>query len=394
MHAGNPERSVAAPATAPTLLFLVTEDWYFVSHRLGLARRAQAAGYRVIVGTRFNADRALLADEGFTLYDIPFERSLRHPRADWRAWLTIRALLRRERPQLVHLVSLKPILLGALAWPAGAVLMAYTGLGYIFSSQDHLARLMRPLIVTLLRLCAARRRSWQLMQNDDDRALLDALRIGTPARTRVIAGSGVDLAHYPATPMPPAARPLVLLPARLLRDKGIHEFVAAAREVLTVHPALRFVLVGARDADNPAVVSAETLAAWQREGVIEWWGHRRDMPEVYAQASIVCLPSYREGLPKALLEAAACARPLIATDVPGCREICRHEETGLLVPPGDAPALAAAIRRLHEDRELAARLANGARARVAAHYTLDAIAGATLALYAQMCEPTPQGVEP
>lgn len=377
----------AGNACAPRLLFLVTEDWYFISHRLGLARRAREAGFEVIVGTRFNADRALLAAEGFTLCDIPFERSLRHPCADWRAWRAIRAVLARERPDVIHLVSLKPILLGGLAaraLPGSAVLMAFTGLGYIFSSGDALARAMRPWIVSALRRLAARAQCWLLLQNDDDRALLGARGIGVAARTCVIPGSGVDIEQFAESPLPPVSRPLVLLPARLLRDKGVHEFVEAARLVRAARPQVRFVLAGARDDDNPAVVPAAVLERWQRDGLVEWWGHRTDMADVYAQASIVCLPSYREGLPKALLEAAACARPLIATDVPGCREICRHEQTGLVVPAGNAEALAQAIVRLLDDPALATRLGSAARARVMREYTLDAIASATLALYARM----------
>ncbi len=374
-------------AQAPRLLFLVTEDWYFVSHRLGLARRARNAGYQVIVGTRFNADRSLLAAEGFTLYDIPFERSLRHPHADWRAWRSVRALLARERPDIIHLVSLKPILLGGLAARSQAncaVLLAFTGLGYIFSSGDWLARAIRPGLVLALRWLAKRARSWLLLQNEDDHALLGALGIGVPARTRVIAGSGVDIDQFSERALPPLTRPLVLLPARLLRDKGVYEFVEAARALRAEHPQARFVLAGARDEDNPAVVPAAMLDQWQHDGLIEWWGHRTDMADVYAQASIVVLPSYREGLPKALLEAAACGRPLIATDVPGCREICRHEHTGLLVSAGDPAALTAAIARLLDDAALAARLGAAARAHVLREYTLDAVADATLALYTQM----------
>lgn len=369
---------------ALTILYLVTEDWYFYSHRLGLARAAQTAGHRVVVGTRCNRQRAALEREGFTVVDLPFERSLRTPWRDLRAWWLIRRLLGALQPDIVHLVALKPTLLGGLALRSRRMvptLCAVAGLGYIFSSSDRLARLLRAPIVAAFRFIAGHPQVHVLTQNDTDRDFLLTAAIAPPARCHVIHGSGIDLAAYPPAPLPPPSAPLVLLPARLLVDKGIYEFVAAARVLRARWPTLRCVLAGAHDRDNHAAVSAAELERWLAEGVIEWHGHVRDMVPLYHAASVVCLPSYREGLPRALLEAAACARPLVATDVPGCREICRHEHTGLLVPPRTVAPLAAAIATLLHDRARAERYAQAAHAVVAAEFALAPIAAATLALY-------------
>jgi len=368
------------------LLFLVTEDWYFWSHRLGLARRARDAGYEVCIGTRLNTLRRELKEEGFGVCDIPFERSLHFPRRDLAAYAAIRTLIRDFRPDIVHLVSLKPILLGGavLRGRSGiAVVSAFTGLGYIFSSRDRMARLLRPMIVVALRRIARGPRRWVLAQNTDDLSMLARCRIGSPRQRRIIRGSGVDLDEFKITAPPTRDVPLIVLPGRVLVDKGVLEFVEAARLVRRRGIAARFVLVGGHDPDNPGAVAVDLIESWVSEGLVEWWGHREHMLGVYAQADIVALPSFREGLPKVLLEAAACGRPLVATEVPGCREICVDGETGLCVPPQDAAALADAIVRLIGDAALRERLAHEARMLVEREFSLDRIAQQTLELYGE-----------
>ena len=375
-------------AQHPCLLFVVTEDWYFMSHRLGLALRARAAGWRVVVAARESDRAAAIRGAGLEFIALPFERALTYPWRDVYLLWALRRVLRELAPDLVHLVSLKPILLGGLALrllpqPCPA-LLAFTGLGYIFSSRAGLARMLKPVIMRLLALVARRDDAWVLAQNEDDLALLRAEGIVAGARASIIAGAGLDLHEFPLTPLPPRAAALVILPARVLRDKGVYEFVAAAARVSAVHADVRFALVGAHDMANPGAVDERDLARWVAAGTVEWWAHRRDMAAVYAQAYIVCLPSYREGLPRALLEAAACGRPLVATDVPGCREICLDGETGLRVPVRNVDALVAALLRMLDDPDLALACAQTARARVEAEFTLDHIAAQTLALYRQL----------
>lgn len=376
-----------------TLMFVVTEDWYFHSHRLTLALHARDAGYAVCVATRCARHAALLRAHGLEVIDIPFDRSLRRPDRDWASWRALRRLLHARRPDLVHAVSLKPILLALAAAPERArCIAAFTGLGYIFSSGDRRARLLRGLVRWCLRHLLSGARAWTLVQNDDDRALLAAAGIGTPARTVLIAGAGVDLAAFPAMPETSARPPLVLLPARLLVDKGVHEFVAAARTLRAAGVPARFVLAGQHDTDNPGAVSTADLAAWQRDGIIEWAGHRDDMAAVYASATVVCLPSYREGLPKVLLEAGATGRALVTTDVPGCRDVVEHGVTGLLVRARDSDALAGALRTLLADSALRTRLAAAMRRRIEERFAITTIAAETLALYERVRQATVDGL--
>lgn len=369
---------------APKVLFAVTEDWYFWSHRKPLARALQSMDCKIVVATRFNAHEARLRAVGFDCIAIPFERSLRHPLRDGIALLRLWSAIRRTRPDIVHLVSLKPILLSALAMFAGPrtqYVAAVTGMGYLFSSADHRARFFQRIAVSILRLMFRRRNTWIIVQNEDDMALLQSRRLASAERRVLIPGVGVDLDEFAYSESPESASPLVVLPARLIRDKGIEDFVAASDILRQIYPAARFVLVGAEDPDNPAALSKRTISAWVDSGKLEWWGHRADMAEVYAQAAIVCLPSYREGFPKVLLEAAACGRALVATDVAGCRDICRDGVNGILVPARDVAALAQAMRRLLDSASTRAAYGAAGRRIAEQEYSVEHIAEQTLAFY-------------
>ncbi|MBT8446788.1 MAG: glycosyltransferase family 4 protein [Gammaproteobacteria bacterium] len=367
----------------PHLVYLVTEDWYFCSHRIGLARAARSAGYDVTVATRVTNHAAEIEGAGLTLESIPFERSLRHPRRDVEALRHITAIYRRLRPDIVHHVALKPVLLGA--YPAHRLgipcVNALTGLGYVFSSAEQRARLLRPLVKAALGRALTAPRAWTLVQNPDDAALIRDQWPGAEQRLSLIRGSGVDVNAFRPVPRASTQAPVVMLVARMLRDKGVVEFVDAARTLRAEGVKARFVLVGDSDNDNPAAIDRQLLQKWQSDNLVEWWGQRVDMPEVYAQADLVCLPSYREGLPKVLLEAAASGLPLVAADVPGSREIAIHEQTGLLVPARDSTGLAAAIKRLIADVPLRRQLGEGARRLVEQAFSIETINTQTLSLY-------------
>lgn len=368
------------------VLFAVTEDWYFWSHREPLAAQLRADGCDIVVATRFNKLRE--AFEGRGLYCVPmtFERSLRHPLRDIRAAIALWRNVVRLSPDVVHLVSLKPIVLSflsILATRKTRFVAAFTGMGYLFSSSDNRARLVQRVIVVMLRLLLSRSNVWVIVQNEDDRELLRQHDLGSPERTRLIAGVGVDLQKFSPTPLS-HDRTIVVLPARLIWDKGIAEFVAAAAIVRAKHMQAEFVLVGDLDPDNPAAIPETQIQLWLKRGDIQWWGHQEDMAAVYQTASIVCLPSYREGLPKVLLEAAACGRPLIATDVPGCRDVCRDGVNGLLVAPRDEHALAHAIIALIDEPARAAGYGAAARETVETHYALEKISRSTLEFYRRM----------
>ena len=278
----------------PKLLYLVTEDWYFCSHRWALAAATQARGYQVAVATRVGEHGRRIQEQQFELFPIDFPRSLRRP---WRDLALIGQLFRlykRENPDIVHHVALKPVLYGwvaaSLSGSTSAIVNAPTGLGHIFTANSLSARLMRPVVALLLGLALRRKGSIVIVQNPDDRALLERELGVSPESIVLIPGSGVDLETFrPSTEA--TGVPVVVFVARLLADKGIYEFVAAAERMRDCGVEARFVLVGAIDTENPSSISRQELDAWCRDELVEWWGWRDDMPLVLQAAHVVCLPS-------------------------------------------------------------------------------------------------------
>jgi glycosyltransferase involved in cell wall biosynthesis len=298
--------------------------------------------------------------------------------------------LRRWRPDILHNVALKPAVVGSLAaLLAGvpAVVNAVSGLGYMFINRSAKARLLRPLVTAAFRLLLGRRRCRLIVQNVDDQAFFQETGIVAAESIALIRGAGVDTEHFRPSPEPSGV-PVAALVARLLWDKGVGEVVEAARLLKAQGVAMRVALVGRPDPHNPRSIPEDVVRGWQAEGLIEWWGHRDDVAAVWAEAAIAVLPSYREGLPKALLEAAACGRPLVTTDVPGCRELVADGDNGLLVPARQAAPLADGLRRLAGDAGLRRRLGERARARAVEEFSETVVAEQTLALYRQMVEPS------
>lgn len=363
------------------LLFVVTEDWYFVSHRLPLAAAARAAGYDVTVATREALHGDAIRNAGIRL--IPFNLSRRGGNP-LREVVSLWRLYRRERPDLVHHVALKPVMFGALAaWLARvpAQVNAVAGLGWLFTTSSGLVRLVRPALRRTLARLLDRPHCLTIVQNPEDLALLE--RSGVAAsRLRLIRGAGVDLQVFRSAAPPPEPVCVVLV-ARMLWDKGVGEFVQAARRLTEAGVYARFVLVGDSDPANPASVPEETLRDWNGQHGVEWWGRRDDMPAVLQTAHVACLPSYREGLPKTLLEAAACGLPIVTTDAPGCREVVDDGVNGLLVPVRDVAGLEAALRRLILDPDLRHRMGEQSRARAEAEFGLERVIEQTLAVYGE-----------
>ena len=367
----------------PKILYLVTEDWYFCSHRLPIARAARDAGFEVVVVTRVRRHGAAIAAEGFRVIPLEQRRGALNPVADLAVLWRLLGIYRAERPDLVHHVALKPVLYGTLASRAARitrVVNALGGLGYVFSSHGWKARLLRPMVRLVFRFHGRARRNRFIVQNPDDCSRLVG-ELGVAAnRIVVIRGSGVDTRYF--SPMPEPETPAVAaLVSRMLWDKGVGEVVEAARMLKERGTTVKVVLVGDEDPENPESISKRRLLEWNGEGIVEWWGRRDDIAKVWAQCHICMLPSYREGLPKALLEAAACGRPIITTDTPGCREIVRDGENGILVPPRDAAALADAIERLVRDPLLRARMGACGRRRVEEEFSEERVVEQTLALY-------------
>jgi glycosyltransferase involved in cell wall biosynthesis len=380
--------SVPLATDKPRILFLITEDWYFWSHRLDLARAVRDAGMEVLVATRVGDYGKRIEDEGFRLIPIRMSRGSWNPLREAATVLDVTRLYRRERPDLVHHVAMKPMLYGSIAARlAGvpAVVNAFAGLGYAFIAEHQSARLLRGLIGWALRWALALPRSRVIVQNDTDREQLVQAGIVHPSQVVVIRGAGVDTTTFSPTPEP-AGTPVIMLASRMLWDKGVGEFVEAIRLLKARGLDFKGVLVGMLDEDNPACIPHERLRSWQADGVIEWRGHKDDMPRVLASAHIVVLPSYREGFPKVLLEAAACARPIVATDVPGCREIVQHGVNGLLVPPRDAKALAEAIATLVQDRAMRLRMGTCGREIVKREFSAEQVARETLEVYRELLD--------
>ena len=371
------------------LLYLVTEDWYFASHRLSLARAAVAAGYHVTVACRVRDHGSMLRAAGCEVVPFELSRSGLAPGTEWRAWRRLVALYRDRQPELVHHVALKPVLYGSFAAHrvgVPAVVNALAGLGYLVSSSSLKARLLRPVVAAALRRALRGERSRLIVQNPEDRSALLSAGLVEPGRIVLMRGAGVALDQFFPAPEPPGP-PVVLLPARMLWAKGVGAFVEAARILHRRGITARFVLAGRTDPDNPTAVPGAQLQAWADSGEVEWWGHREDIAEVLRQSAVVCLPStYGEGVPKALLEAAATGRAIITTDTPGCREVVRDGENGLLVPPGDLAALVVGLERLLRDPELRTHLGRMGRARAESEFAEADVIRPTLELYRELLD--------
>ncbi len=369
------------------LLLLISEDWYFWSHRLSLARAAVAAGYEVALATRVSRYREAIEQQKIRVYPLQwFQRASTMPGRELATMYELLRIYRDFRPDVAHHVALKPVIYGTLAarlTGVATIVNALAGLGFVFQSSARSARLLRPLVAGAMRFTLNLRNGSVIVQNDADRRALIDQRLVAAERIEIIRGSGVDLAQFVPTPEPQGV-PIVVLPARMLWDKGVREFVEAARLVRAGGIAVRFVLVGRPDRQNPQSIPRSQLEDWTRDGAVEWWGLRLDMPAVLAHSTVVCLPSYHEGLPKVLLEAAACARPIVATDIPGCREIAHAGQNALLIPIGDAKALAQAIQSLLADAQMRHDFGTCGRRIVKQQFSDQMVAEQTLALYARL----------
>lgn len=369
------------------LLFLVTEDWYFVSHRLPLALAAQAAGYEVAVATRVSRHADTITQAGIRLIPFSLSRRAGNP---LREIQQIVRLYRHERPDIVHHVALKPVVYGAIAARLAGVpaqVHAVAGLGWLFSSRSLLARVIRPLARRLLAALFASRQSRVIVQNADDAAFLGDAGVGA-GQLRLIRGAGVDMAAFRPAAAAPVGKVCVLLASRMIREKGIAAFVAAAERLHGEGLEARFLLAGEPDPGNPAALTAQQLEAWSQAGIVEWLGRRDDMPEVIGGCHIFCLPtSYGEGIPKVLLEAAACGKPIVTTDTPGCREVVTDGDNGLLVSVSDVGALVQALRRLILDAPLRERMGRRGRERAEREFAQDQVIRQTLDVYRELQAP-------
>jgi glycosyltransferase involved in cell wall biosynthesis len=366
----------------PCILYVVTEDWYFLSHRLPMARAAKQAGYEVHVATRFKDGRAAVEAEGFVPHALDWSRGSLSPSGSLAAIVALRRLIRALEPAILHNISLKPVLLGttaSLRRPGTAVVNSLTGLGTLFIGEAQVSGATRNLVRAALRGLLRRKPGATVVQNPDDRAFV--IGLGVPADSVVlIPGSGVDTEKL--TPLPEPDPPVTAAyVGRMLADKGVPTLIEAFARLGKAGNPLQLLLAGDCDRENPGSLAPEQLREFASLYGIHWLGHVVDIKDVWRRAHFAVLASRREGLPKSLLEAAACGRPMVATDAPGCREIAIDGDTALTVPVDDAAALASAMAKMAADADMRRRFGANARRLVEAKFSADAIGRQTVALY-------------
>ncbi len=367
---------------ARRILYVVTEDWYFLSHRLPMARAAKAAGYEVHVATRISDGEAAIKKEGFVPHALDWSRGSLSPRGTVAAVLELRGLIRSLAPDIVHNVSLKPVLIGttaSLGFGRTAVVNSLTGLGTLFIGEAGVSAMTRRAVRYALSRLLLRKRSKTVVQNPDDRDFV--LGLGVPADNVVlIPGSGVDTAHLTPLPEPPPPVTAAYV-GRMLADKGVITLIQAFSRLAERGVELQLLLAGDTDRENPGSLAPEQLSEFASLYGIHWLGHVADIRKVWAMSHFAVLASRREGLPKSLLEAAACGRPMVATDTPGCREIAIEGKTALTVPVDDVAALADAMARMAVDQSMRERLAKTARALVEEKFSAETVGREIVALY-------------
>jgi glycosyltransferase involved in cell wall biosynthesis len=364
------------------ILLVANTDWYLYNFRLGLAQALRQRGDEVVLVSPNGPYAARLQEAGFRWVRFPMERRGLNPWTEWMTILRLYRLYRQEAPELVQHFTVKCVLYGSLACRMRGikqVVNSVEGLGYVFTPGNGVRPWLRSIIKMIYR--PALRGSWVIFHNPDDMEFFHKNRLADPQKMVMIRSSGVDLQKFSPRPYPEGV-PLVILPARMLWDKGLKEFIEAAGLLRSEGIEARFALVGDVDEDNPMSVDTAQLKKWENEAVIEWWGWQEKMEDVYAQAAIVCLPSfYREGVPKALIEAAACGRPIVTSNVAGCREAVRQGENGLLVPVRDVPALAKALKQLLLDPDLRKKMGACSRKVAEEDFSIERINAETLAVY-------------
>jgi glycosyltransferase involved in cell wall biosynthesis len=370
------------------VIFFANTDWYLYNFRLPLAKYLRDKHLEVVMLSPAGLYGPLLEREGFRWIALDMDRRSLNPVRELALIRRISAIYAAERPDIVHHFTIKCVVYGSLIarWHGIANrINAVTGLGYVFSGQGFKARVLRPIVRYLIRLALMGRGSRLIVQNIDDLSAFVSAGIASRGDTYLIRGSGVDTNTFQPLPneqQPPFTR--VLLASRLLWDKGIREYIDAASLLREQGIPVQFFLAGSPDPGNPASVSVAQVNAWRDAGVITYLGHVEDMPGLLNGIDVVVLPSYREGTPRSLLEAAACGLPIVTTDVPGCREVVKHGVNGLLVPARDSVALASAIHRLCVNADERRRMGLAGREKVLTDFDQRRVLEETFAVYRQL----------
>ena len=384
MKAPNPgQLPLFGQAHKGRLLFVVDHAGLFLSHRLSIALTAINTGYQVHIAAPIDyAAEQILESYAITVHRLVLDPAQTGFFAAIKTCLSLRRILRQVKPNLLHLIAVHPVLFGSILArlqniPAVVATIAGTTNARLSLTQPGLKQ-------SCLRFGLKHPNLHLTFQNEEDQARFLESNIIDKNRTTLIRGTGVNMQQFRPLPEIVGVPPLVVLASRMRRDKGIAEFVEAARQLQKSGIRARFALVGEIDPAHPEAIPEAQLRAWQKEGVIEWWGKKNNMPQVFAKTHIVCLPSYREGLPKVLIEAAACAKPIVASDIPGCREIVTDGENGLLSPVKNAENLAVALNRLLSNPEMRKTMGADGRKKVVAEFSIGRVVEETFKLYDQV----------
>jgi glycosyltransferase involved in cell wall biosynthesis len=379
------------------LLYTDNTARHFVTHRLSLAKFARAAGFEIHVAVPDEVETKVIREAGFEVHTIPISRSGINPVEEKKTISAIREVCSRIRPSLIHNITLKPVVYGSMAsqsFPGSRVVNAVTGLGYVFTERSLRTSVLRFVIRMIARKAFLRSGVWFIFQNGEDLGTFIEDGLVSKEQAVIIGGSGVPIPEHIETEAPSEV-PTILLAARMLWHKGIKEFVEAAKSLKASGDKARFILAGASDPGNPASISSDQLEAWNREGNVQWLGWQEDMQSLLRGTDVACLPSiYREGIPRSLLEAGAIGKPIVTTNIPGCRELVRDGETGFLVPPGDHEALVSALRKLIRDSALRRKMGANGRQRIIAEYSEGSVNRRTVDLYFRALAGDPEGNRP
>lgn len=372
-----------SPHQKQTLIYVSNTSWYLYNFRLPLLTSMVREGWRVLAVAPKDHYSYKFKDFGIEFVHIDQSRKVLSPLEDLRFACQLFNLYRLERPALVHHFTIKPVNYGSLVarlTGVKGIVNSVTGLGYMFMTPGIIATMLRQGICLFYRLNLTTQKQKAIFQNPDDLSLFLSLGLVKKERTVLIKSSGVDIQKF--TPSAePLGDPVILFSCRMLWDKGTAELIDAIRLLKKWGVKANVVFAGGVDTGNPTAIPEVQLRAWQSEGLIQWLGHQENIEQIYSRSHIVVLPSYREGVPKSLLEAAACGKALVATDVPGCREIVRHGENGLLVSPKTAEPLAMALKTLIENPELRKKMGARSRAIAEAEFSQEKVLTETIAVY-------------
>ena len=371
------------------LLYIINVDWFFISHRLPIAVEALNNGYDVTIACNFTKHKQELIDMGFTVVEIPFSRSGGSIVSEVKTLKAIRALIQSQKPDLIHAVTIKPVLYTGLVLKTIGkkipFVVAISGLGYVFTASSLRAKVTKFIASFVYKIALSHKNKTIIFQNRSDEKILTKVAKLEAKDKVLIKGSGADLSVYTCIPETQKADVIVSMACRLLREKGVYEYIDAARLVKKQFPNTKFLLIGTPDLDNPNTVKQDEIDSWVDEGIIEYLGQRNDIPSIFSNSNIITLPSfYGEGVPKVLIEAAACGRAIVTTTNPGCKDAIIDGETGLAVPPMNSKLLADAITELIKTPSK--RISMGLKARLFAEQEFDvkAVVKTHLAIYDKM----------